>query len=254
MKRNILITGASSGIGKACAYRFAQSGDNLIITGRRYDLLSTIAKDISSQYHVNCIAIQMDVQKVTSVSNAIDSIPIAFHPIDILINNAGLARGLNSIQHGNIDDWDTMIDTNVKGLLYTTKCTLPLMQASKAPHILNIGSIAGREVYAMGNVYCATKFAVDALTRAMRTDLLVDGVKVSQIAPGAVETEFSLVRFEQNAERAKKVYEGFEPLKPEDVADVIHYTCSLPPHVNINDLLLMPMAQASAGNIKRQEP
>lgn len=253
MMRNILITGASSGIGKACAYRFASSGDNVIITGRRVDRLRSIAKELEEKFNIHCLALQMDVQKAESVINTIKSVPANFLPIDVLINNAGLASGLDAIQNGDLSDWDKMIDTNIKGLLYTTKTSLPYMKASQSPHIINIGSIAGKEVYANGNVYCATKFAVDALTKAMRTDLLNEGIKVTQIAPGAVETEFSLVRFGQNADKAKKVYQGFEPLKAEDVANVVHFACSLPPHVNINDLVLMPSAQASAGNIKRQE-
>jgi len=182
---------------------------------------------------------------------AVDSLPAEWRNIDILVNNAGLAAGSDLIQDGNMDDWETMIDTNVKGLLYVTKNIFPLLLQSKCPHIVNIGSIAGKEVYAKGNVYCATKFAVDALTRGMRIDMLAHGIKVSQVAPGAAETEFSLVRFKGNKDDAANVYKGFYPLQAEDIANAVVWITGLPGHVNINDLVIMPTAQASPGYVHR---
>ena len=181
------------------------------------------------------------------MKQAIDDIPAGWQNIDVLVNNAGLAAGSDLLQDGNPDDWETMIDTNIKGLLYVTKNVFPLLQQSNCPHIVNIGSVAGKEVYAKGNVYCATKFAVDALTRGMRIDMLTHGIKVTQIAPGAVETEFSQVRFKGNLETAANVYKGFTPLQAEDIASAVSWAVSLPPHVNINDMVIMPVAQASPG-------
>ncbi len=246
MKKLVFITGATSGIGLACAKKFAADGNNLILTGRRAERLQEISASLQKEFDVNVKTIQMDVRDKADVFSAVDDLPDAWQNIDVLINNAGLAVGLGTIQEGEIDDWERMIDTNVKGLLYVSRAILPGMVARKSGHVINIGSIAGKEVYPNGNVYCATKFAVDALTKAIRIDAVQAGIKVTQIAPGAVETEFSIVRFKGDKEKADSVYKGFEPLHPEDIADSVFYVTTLPPHVNINDLLIMPTAQASA--------
>lgn len=251
MGKTIFITGASSGIGKACAYKFAEKGNTLIITGRRAEKLNDLARELQEKTGARIIVLAFDVRNRQEVANAVNQLSAEHKAPDILINNAGLALGLGPIETGNQDEWETMIDTNIKGLLNITKVLIPYMIERKSGHILNIGSIAGREVYMNGNVYCATKAAVDSISKAMRIDLLPHGIKVTQIAPGAVETEFSQVRFGGDETRAKAVYNGFEPLHPEDVAEVIHYATSLPAHVNINDLLLMPTAQASATIIQR---
>lgn len=251
MKRIVFISGATSGIGAACAEKFAQAGFRLILAGRRHDRLESMVANFKDKYGDNFMSLPFDIRSLEQVNNAICSLPEDWKHIDILVNNAGLAKGLGSLQDGNIDHWEQMIDTNIKGLLYLTKAIAPDMIARKSGHVINIGSIAGREVYANGNVYCATKFAVDALSKGMRIDFVQHGVKVSQIAPGAVETEFSIVRFDGDAEKAKNVYNGFQPLSPADVADAVFYVASLPPHVNVNDLLLMPTAQAAAGVIHK---
>ncbi len=247
MQKTILITGATSGFGKACALAFAKETHRLILTGRRAERLESEAKALSSAYGVEVLPLNFDVRDREAVKKAIDNIPEAWRNIDILINNAGLAAGSDPIQDGNIDDWEQMIDTNIKGLLYVTKSVFPLMLKSTCPHIVNIGSIAGKEVYAKGNVYCATKFAVDALTRGMRIDMLSHGIKVTQIAPGAAETEFSTVRFKGDMEAVANVYRGYTPLVADDIAEAIRWVTSLPPHVNINDMVIMPTAQASPG-------
>lgn len=252
MQKTVIITGATSGIGRSCAIRFAKEGHRIIITGRRRDRLQSIADDLSSRYNVPVYVAPMDVTKRHLVNKAIDCLPDDFRKIDILINNAGLALGLNAINEGNPDQWEVMIDTNIKGLLYVTHATTPLMIENGKGHIINIGSIAGKEAYSSGNVYCATKAAVDSLSKAMRIDLLTRNIKVTQVAPGAVETEFSMVRFSGNEEAAKAVYNGFQPLTPDDVAEVVHYVTTLPAHVNINDLLIMPAAQATASIINRK--
>lgn len=246
MDKTILITGATSGIGYSCAHRFAKEGNKLILTGRRKDRLESLAVELRKEYNTNVQILAFDVTKRSQVANAIESIPNEFRKIDVLINNAGLALGLKTIDNGDQDQWETMIDTNIKGLLFVTRAVVPLMIAQGKGHIINIGSIAGREVYANGNVYCATKAAVDSLTKAMRIDLVTRNIKVSQIAPGAVETEFSMVRFGGDIAAADAVNKGFTPLTPDDVAEVVHYVTTLPPHVNINDLLIMPVQQASA--------
>lgn len=251
MGKIIFITGATSGIGKACAYRFAEEGNTLILTGRRAERLDDLVRDLEENYDTRAIALCFDVRNKDEVVEQISQLPIEVLTPDVLINNAGLALGLGSIGEGNSDEWETMIDTNLKGLLNVTRVLSPLMMKRKSGHIINIGSIAGKEAYANGNVYCATKAAVDSLTKSMRIDLVLFGIKVTQIAPGAVETEFSNVRFKGDDQRAKSVYKGFMPLQAEDVAGVIHYVASLPAHVNINDLLLMPTAQASATIIHR---
>lgn len=247
MNKTILISGATSGIGASCAHVFAKENDRLILCGRRQDRLNDLVETLTSQYGPRFLSRCFDVRNREEVFNTIQSLPQDWKNIDILINNAGLARGLSTLQEGNVDYWDQMIDTNVKGLLYLTRAVVPGMIERQSGHIINIGSIAGREAYPNGNVYCASKAAVDSLSKSMRIDLLPHGIKVTQIAPGAAETEFSLVRFDGDAEKAANVYKGFQPLTPDDVADAVRYVATLPAHVNVNDMLLMPAAQASAG-------
>lgn len=251
MSKTVLITGATSGIGKACANIFAKNNYRLIITGRRKERLEELEKELSANYGTEVLSLNFDVRNRAEVEQYLGNLPEEWSEVDILINNAGLAVGLNNIQEGDIDDWERMIDTNIKGLLYVTRNIAPGMTARKSGHIINIGSIAGKETYPFGNVYCATKHAVDSLTKAMRIDMVKDGIKVTQIAPGAVETEFSNVRFKGDNEKAEAVYKGFEPLHPEDIADAVYYCAGLPAHVNINDLLIMPTAQANATTIVR---
>ena len=246
MNKITLITGATSGIGLACAHKFAEQKHDLIITGRRNERLEKIASELTKKYRVEALPLHFDIRQRKSVEKAIGTLPEKWKKIEILVNNAGLAAGLAPLQEGSIDDWEQMIDTNVKGLLYVSRLIAPLMIANKKGHIINVGSIAGKEVYPSGNVYCGTKHAVDALSKGMRMDMVEHGIKVTQIAPGAVETEFSMVRFKGDTERASKVYQGYKPLLPEDVAEVIFYTTTLPAHANINDLVIMPTAQASA--------
>jgi 3-hydroxy acid dehydrogenase/malonic semialdehyde reductase len=240
------ITGATSGIGKASAELFAKNGYSIIITGRRKDRLDTIATHLKSTYKIDVLSLNFDVRNLKEVEAAINSIPDNWKKINVLLNNAGLAVGLNNIQEGNIDDWERMIDTNVKGLLYITRTLAPIMITNGYGHIINIGSVAGKEVYANGNVYCATKHAVDALNKAMRIDLLPHQIKVTAINPGMVETEFSVVRFKGDEERAKNVYKGLQPLLPEDIAETVYWVASRPAHVNINDIIIMPTVQATA--------
>ncbi len=251
MEKIALVTGATSGIGKATALKLAEAGYSVIITGRRWHLLAELEKQIIQKSRV--LALSFDVSNNEEVNHAIDKLPEEWKNIELLVNNAGLAAGLSSIQNGDIEDWEKMIDTNVKGLLYVTKKIIPMMISHKRGHIVNIGSIAGKEVYPMGNVYCATKYAVDALTKAMRIDLLEHNIKVTGICPGMVETEFSLVRLKGNKENAKTVYDGLEPLKAEDVADVILFAVTRPSHVNLNDIVITPTAQASATNVIRKK-
>lgn len=251
MSKIALITGATSGIGEACAHIFAQNGYNLILVARRADRLEKTAHYLETKYAVAIKQVLADVREKESLSAALEALPEDWKKVNVLINNAGLSRGLEPIHQGNTDDWDAMIDTNVKGLLYVTKIVSNWMIPNKSGHIVNIGSIAGKEVYPNGNVYCASKHAVDALNKAMRIDLLQHGIKVTAINPGSVETEFSIIRFKGDEERAKKVYEGFEPLIAEDIADAIWYVVSRPKHVNINDMLIMPAAQATGTLINR---
>ena len=246
MNKTILITGATSGIGKACAYQFGANENRLIISGRRNERLLELKKDLVEKFGTEVLTLSFDIRDNNQVKNAVASIPNKWKDIDILINNAGLAVGLSKIQDGEVDDWERMIDTNVKGLLYITRAISPNMVARKSGHIINIGSIAGKETYPFGNVYCATKHAVDSLTKAMRIDMVEYGIKVTQIAPGAVETEFSNVRFKGDDAKADSIYVGYEPLHPEDIADAAYYCSNLPAHVNINDMLIMPIAQASS--------
>lgn len=246
-----LVTGATSGIGKSTAEIFAKNGYDVIITGRRQERLSEMQKSLESNYKVKVHSLCFDIRKQSEVEKAINDLPDNFKNIDVLVNNAGLAAGLSSIQDGNVDHWERMIDTNIKGLLYITKCVCKVMIENKKGHIINVGSIAGKEAYANGNVYCGTKHAVDALNKGMRIDLLPHNIKVSAVNPGMVETEFSIVRFDGDENRAKKVYDGFQPLMPEDVAETIYWMASRPAHVNINDVIIMPASQANSTTVKR---
>jgi 3-hydroxy acid dehydrogenase / malonic semialdehyde reductase len=246
MSRTILITGATAGIGKATAYRFASENYRLILTGRRHDLLLEIARDLKTKFVTEVFPLSFDIRHKAEVAKSLESLPDDWKNIDILVNNAGLAAGLDPVHSAATDDWDTMIDTNIKGLLYVSRMIIPWMIEQGSGHIFNIGSIAGKEVYHKGSVYSATKHAVDALTKGMRIDLLQYGIKVTQISPGAVETEFSNVRFKGDKERAKLVYKGYEPLLGEDIAEIIHFISTLPARVNVNDILVMPHAQANA--------
>jgi 3-hydroxy acid dehydrogenase / malonic semialdehyde reductase len=241
-----LITGVTSGIGLATARLLGKNKFNLIITGRRNDLLQGIKKELEQSCSVNVLALNFDVRDRQQVVKVVASIPKEWQEIDVLVNNAGLASGLDPIQSGDTDDWEKMIDTNVKGLLYMTREISPLMVNRNKGHIINISSIAGHEVYPNGNVYCATKHAVEALSKAIRMDMVKHNIKVTSLAPGMIETEFSIVRFHGDTERAKKVYDGFEPLLAEDIADAILYVVTRPDHVCINEMLIMPTAQASA--------
>jgi 3-hydroxy acid dehydrogenase / malonic semialdehyde reductase len=247
----VLVTGASSGIGKSTAEIFARNGHDLIITGRRAERLNELKLCLEKECSVSVTTLRFDIRDKAEVEKALNSLTGDLRKIDILVNNAGLAAGLSSIQDGNLDHWEKMIDTNVKGLLYVTRIVSNLMIANGSGHIISIGSIAGKEVYANGNVYCATKHAVDALNKGMRIDLLPHNIKVSAINPGMVETEFSIVRFDNDIERAKKVYMGMQPLTPEDVAETIYWVANRPAHVNINDVIIMPAVQASATNVIR---
>ena len=240
------ITGATAGIGKATAEIFAKNGYNIIITGRRKERLDEFSSYLKSTYKVDVLTLNFDVRKLKEVETAVNSIPAEWKNINALVNNAGLAVGLSTIQEGDIDDWERMIDTNIKGLLYVTRTIAPIMIANNSGHIINIGSIAGKEVYANGNVYCATKHAVDALSKSMRIDMLPHNIKVTAINPGMVETEFSIVRFKGDEDRARKPYLGIEPLKAEDIAETIYWCASRPAHVNINDIIITPTVQANA--------
>ncbi len=246
-----LITGATSGIGKSTAIEFAKHGYDLVITGRRTERLEELKAVLTKEYSIKVLNLCFDVRDEKQVQAAIHSIPVDFKKIDVLVNNAGLAAGLSAIQDGKLAHWEQMIDTNIKGLLYVTKHVSKILIENKKGHIINVGSIAGKEVYANGNVYCATKHAVDALNKGMRIDLLPHGIKVSSVNPGMVETEFSIVRFDGDEERAKKVYENIQPLKPEDIAETIYWMASRPAHVNINDLIIMPTIQANSTTVLR---
>ena len=246
MSKIVCVTGATSGIGRATAEIFAANGYNLIITGRRKELLEQLGEELVNKYKIDLIALNFDVRNNEAVNKAFDSLPEGWRNIDILVNNAGLAVGLGPIQEGVIDDWERMIDTNVKGLLYVSRKVLPWLVERKRGHVFNIASIAGKETYLNGNVYCATKSAVDSLSKAMRMDMVPYGIKVTNVAPGAVETEFSIVRFKGDQQRADNVYKGYEPLTGQDIANTIYYVATLPDHVCINDLLITPKAQASA--------
>ncbi|WP_324670809.1 SDR family NAD(P)-dependent oxidoreductase [Hymenobacter sp. GOD-10R] len=249
MTKTAFITGASSGIGRATAVALAKAGFQLVVTGRRAERLQELAQELApTPIHI----LTFDVRDRAAVEGAVASLPTEFQAIDVLINNAGNAHGLAPIQEGDPNDWDMMLDGNVKGLLYVSRALLPGMTQRKQGHIVNIGSIAGQEAYANGNVYCASKAAVAALTKGMRIDLVPHHIRVAEVNPGAVETEFSEVRFKGDNERAAKVYQGYEPLRPEDVADVIQFMVTRPPHVNVAEVLLLPTAQGSATLINKE--
>jgi NADP-dependent 3-hydroxy acid dehydrogenase YdfG len=243
MKKIIMITGATSGFGRALAVKYAQNGYNIIITGRRKERLDEVEKELAA-YKVKILALNFDVRIRSEVEDTINGIPEEWKNIDILVNNAGLAVGLEHIDKGVIDDWDRMVDTNVKGLLYVTRAVAPFMVAREKGYIFNIGSIAGKAAYEGGNVYCASKAAVDSLTKSMRIDLLKHNIRVTQIAPGMADTEFSLVRFKGDKEKAGAVYKGIKALTAEDIANVIYYCATLPDHICINDLVITPAQQA----------
>jgi 3-hydroxy acid dehydrogenase / malonic semialdehyde reductase len=252
MAKTIIVTGATSGFGKAIAQRFAKEGNTICITGRRKERLEEMKRELEKVDGVRVITSCFDIRKRYEVEQAVAELKNEINRVDILVNNAGLAAGLSSIEDGDVDDWEAMIDTNVKGLLYITRQIAPMMKEQKSGHIFNIGSTAGKMVYKNGNVYCATKFAVDALNQAMRIDLLPYSIKVTAINPGLAETEFSLVRFKGDEGKAKSVYSGFEPLHPEDIANIVDYCAALPAHVCINDLTVTCTAQANSSNVVRQ--
>ncbi len=244
MAKTALVTGASSGIGRATAVALAKQGYRIIVAGRRKERLEELQQELGGT--TNVMPLLFDVRDKEAVQYAIASLPAEWQQIDVLVNNAGNAHGLAPIQEGSLQDWDAMLDINVKGLLYVSHAVIPLMQKQGSGHIINIGSIAGKEVYANGNVYCASKFAVDALSKAMRIDLIETGIKVSEVNPGLVETEFSEVRFKGDKERAAGVYQGYQPLLAEDIADLIAFIVSRPAHVNLAEVLILPAAQASS--------
>lgn len=246
MKHIALITGASSGFGMATARKLAEKGFNLILTGRRADRLGDLGNKLHNQFGIHCISLPFDIQDKTAVFQAVESLENDWKNIDVLINNAGLALGRQYFDEADMDDWETMIDTNLKGVIYMTRAVLPYMSARKKGHIINMGSIAAKEIYEKGNVYCATKHGLDALSRSMRIDLLRHGIKVTAIHPGAAETEFSLVRFKGDEKLADSVYKGFQPLVAEDIAETIWFCINQPSHVCINDLEITCTAQANA--------
>jgi 3-hydroxy acid dehydrogenase / malonic semialdehyde reductase len=245
MTKIVLITGATSGIGKACAQKFAAAKYNLIITGRRNERLTVLAKELTEAFGIEVLPLCFDVQQREAVFGNINSLPEKWRAIDILINNAGLALGRDSFEAADLNDWETMLNTNVNGLLYVTRAVLPFMIERKQGHIFNMGSVAGKDVYEKGNAYCGSKFAVDALSKAMRIDLLQHNIKVTAVHPGAVETEFSMVRFKGDQQKADATYKGMTPLTGADIADIIFYCASLPAHVCINDLTVTPTQQAN---------
>ncbi|MCB0698446.1 MAG: SDR family NAD(P)-dependent oxidoreductase [Chitinophagales bacterium] len=251
MARNVMVTGATSGFGAAIAGKFAANGDNIIATGRRADRLQELKDKLESEYDVKVITLHFDVRDRNEVTAAVEQLSGMVDCVDILVNNAGLAAGLSTIDDGDVDDWDIMVDTNLKGLLYVTKYVLPLIKKSKQGHIINIGSTAGKVAYKNGNVYCATKFAVDALSQTMRIDLLPFGIKVTSVNPGLAETEFSIVRFKGDEDKAKSVYKGLDPLVADDIADVAFYCASQPAHVCINDITVTCTNQANSFYIIR---
>jgi NADP-dependent 3-hydroxy acid dehydrogenase YdfG len=245
MSKIILVTGASSGFGKAIATKFAAGGWNVILTGRRKEKLDELAKALEANYGIKTLCLTFDIQDKKAVFENLQNLPTEWQAINILLNNAGLALGRDSFENANLEDWETMIDTNVKGLLYASKAVLPMLIKEKG-HIINIGSTAGKEVYKDGNVYCASKHAVDAISKAQRIDLLQYQIKVTAIHPGAADTEFSVVRFKGDAEKANAVYTGYTPLMAEDIADTVWYVANTPAHVCINDLVITCTAQANS--------
>lgn len=252
MSRTIMVTGATSGFGKAIAQLFAKNGYNIIITGRRKERLDELEKELNSSGKIKVLSLNFDVRNREDVASVIGNLPVEWKSIDILVNNAGLAVGMNHIDNGDIDDWDRMIDTNIKGLLYVTRAVAPLMVSRSSGHIFNIASIAGKESYENGNVYCASKAAVDSLSRSMRIDLLKNNIKVTNIAPGMVITEFSEVRFKGDKEKAANVYKGIDALSSDDIANVIWFCATLPAHVCINDLVITPTQQAGVNHNYRK--
>jgi len=252
MNKIIMITGATAGFGKATAIKFAENGFNIIITGRRKELLDELEKELQTVGNIKTLSLNFDVRKKDEVESVIGNLPEEWKKIDILVNNAGLAVGLSHIQDGDTDDWDRMIDTNVKGLLYVTRAVAPLMVTRNKGHIFNIGSIAGKETYENGNVYCASKSAVDALSKSMRIDMLKNNIKVTLIEPGMAETEFSLVRFKGDEQKAKTVYKGIDALTADDIADVVYYCATLPDRLCINEIVITPTQQASVNHSVRR--
>ena len=249
----VFITGASAGIGRSCAAAFATQGARLILAARRLPRLEALAFGLKLKPGKDILLLALDVRDQPAVERAVKSLPSEWSAVDILVNNAGLSRGLDKFHHGKLEDWEEMIDANIKGLLYVSRAVLPGMVARGRGHIINIGSISGHEVYPGGSVYCSTKFAVDALSKGMRLDLLGTGLRVSQVSPGMVETEFSLVRFRGDKERADKVYKGLTPLSPDDVADAVVYCAASPPHVNLSEIIVMPTDQASTTLVQRKQ-
>jgi serine 3-dehydrogenase len=248
----VFITGTSAGIGEATARAFAAQGARILLCARRVERIEKLARALESEHGVAAHAFRLDVRDQAAVDKAIAGLPAEWRPIEVLVNNAGLSRGLDKLPHGLLGDWEEMIDTNVKGLLYVTRAVLPGMIERGRGHIVNIGSIAGHEVYPAGNVYCASKFAVRALSKGLRLDLNGTPIRVSEVAPGMVETEFSLVRFHGDAERAGKVYQGLTPLGPDDVADAVVWCATRPLHVNVSEVVVMPAAQASTTLVHRR--
>lgn len=250
-KQIVLVTGASSGIGLACAETFAREGARLILTARRKERLDTLAQDLKKKHGTETLTIQLDVRNQPAVEKAFQTLPAGWQDIEVLVNNAGLSRGLDKLYEGKLDDWEEMIDTNVKGLLYVSRAVIPGMVARGRGTIINLGSIAGHEVYPGGNVYCASKHAVDALTKGLRDDLVDTPLRVCTVDPGLVETEFSIVRFRGNEQRAKTVYQNLTPLSPADVADAVLYCAAAPPHVQIAEIIILPTNQASTTLVYR---
>jgi 3-hydroxy acid dehydrogenase/malonic semialdehyde reductase len=248
----VFITGASAGIGEATARAFAAEGSKILLCARRMDRLERLARELEREHRVAVHAFRLDVRGQAEVETTVSGLPAEWRAVDILVNNAGLSRGLDKLPHGLVDDWEEMIDTNIKGLLYVTRAVLPGMVERARGHVINVGSIAGHEVYPGGNVYCATKFAVRALSKGLRLDLNGTPIRVSEVAPGMVETEFSLVRFHGDSERAGQVYKGLTPLGPEDIAEAIVWCATRPPHVNISEVVVMPTAQASTSLVHRK--
>jgi 3-hydroxy acid dehydrogenase / malonic semialdehyde reductase len=246
----VFITGATSGIGRSIAWKFASQGHDLVLTGRRQERLDSLESEIATKHHVKVQTICFDVRSNAACEQAVRSLK---GEIDILVNNAGLAAGLAPLHEGDVEHWDRMIDTNVKGLLYITRAVTPGMAKRGRGHVINIGSIAGKEVYANGNVYCGTKHAVDAISRAMRIDLVRFGIKVTAVNPGMVETEFSIVRFDGDEKRASSVYAGMKPLSPEDIAESVYWAATQPAHVNVSDIVITPAAQANATTVIRSQ-
>ncbi len=253
MRKKALVTGASAGIGLATARMLARNGFDVIITGRRRQRLENLGQELEQEYDVSVFILVFDIRHRDEVENAWNTLPEEWKQVDVLVNNAGLAAGLDYIYEGDVEDWETMIDTNIKGLLYISRLIMPVMKERRQGHIVNLSSIAGKEVYQRGNIYCATKHAVEAITKGMRIDLLPYNVKVSSVSPGMVETEFSVVRFKGDEQKAKSVYQGLEPLRAEDIADIIEFIITRPAHVNINDVLVMPTAQANSFYVHREQ-